>query len=81
MSFSVCKTPEDGARSCANPKLGTAVSLFYRKRSPVHPDRPWTKTKKPHAGEAWGLGCKALAVTYFRMGKPHTSIGDTPFHF
>ena len=24
---------------------------------------------------------KALAVTYFRMGKPHTIIGDTPFHF
>jgi len=20
-------------------------------------------------------------VTYFRMGKPHTIIGDTPFHF
>ena len=24
---------------------------------------------------------KALAVTYFRMGRPHTIIGDTPFHF
>jgi hypothetical protein len=27
------------------------------------------------------FGDKALAVTYFRMGKPHTIIGDTPFHF
>ncbi len=24
---------------------------------------------------------KCLAVTYFRMGKPHTIIGDVPFHF
>ena len=24
---------------------------------------------------------KTLAVTYFRMGKPHTIIGDAPFHF
>ena len=24
---------------------------------------------------------KILAMTYFRMGKPHTIIGDTPFHF
>ena len=28
-----------------------------------------------------GLCDKVLAVTYFRMGKPHTIIGDTPFHF
>jgi hypothetical protein len=24
---------------------------------------------------------QALAVTYFRMGRPHTIIGDAPFHF
>jgi len=24
---------------------------------------------------------KTLAVTYFRMGRPHTIIGDAPFHF
>ncbi len=23
---------------------------------------------------------KILAVTYFHMGRPHTIIGDTPFH-
>lgn len=23
---------------------------------------------------------KALAVTYFRMGRPHTSIGEAAFH-
>ena len=28
-----------------------------------------------------GVGDKDLAVTYFHMGRPHTIIGDTPFHF
>jgi hypothetical protein len=37
--------------------------------------------KNPVTGKSRGFGDKVLAVTYFRMGKPHTSIGDTPFHF
>ena len=28
-----------------------------------------------------GFVVKALAVTYVRMGRPHTIIGETPFHF
>ena len=39
------------------------------------------RQKKTPLCEERGFGDKALAVTYFRMGKPHTIIGDTPFHF
>ena len=37
--------------------------------------------EKPPSRKARGFLDKALAVTYFRMGRPHTIIGDTPFHF
>ena len=39
------------------------------------------KEKAPHQRSMWGLRIKNLAVTYFHMGKPHTIIGDAPFHF
>jgi hypothetical protein len=35
---------------------------------------------KPLRGRG-GVKQKALAVTYFHMGKPHTIIGEAPFHF
>ena len=39
------------------------------------------KTKaQPPCWEA-GLCCKRLAMTYSRMGRPHTTIGDDAFHF
>ena len=37
------------------------------------------KSAAPMKGTA--LSNKTLAVTYFRMGRPHTIIGDAPFHF
>ena len=37
--------------------------------------------KKPRLHLQSGLWNKCLAVTYFRMGKPHTIIGDVLFHF
>jgi hypothetical protein len=40
-----------------------------------------TRQKKPLRHKAQGVFHKALAVTYFRMGRPHTIIGETPFHF
>ena len=41
-----------------------------------------TLAKKNPVTVTWrGFYHKALAVTYFHMGRPHTIIGDTPFHF
>ena len=39
------------------------------------------KTKKPPARCAPGAWDKNLAVSYFRMGKPHTIIGAERFHY
>ena len=39
------------------------------------------KEKAPAVSLTAGALDKALAVTYFHMGRPHTIIGDTPFHF
>lgn len=39
-----------------------------------------SRQKKTHVIQR-GFWAKALAVTYFRMGKPHTIIGDASFHF
>ena len=39
-----------------------------------------SRQKKTHVKRR-GFWNKALAVTYFRMGKPHTIIGDASFHF
>ena len=39
--------------------------------------KPNKKTLSPYRLR---VGEEDLAVTYFRMGRPHTIIGDTPFH-
>ena len=36
--------------------------------------------KKPPARRAEGVLFRSLAMTYSHMGKPHTTIGDAPFH-
>jgi len=37
--------------------------------------------KTPDLEETGGCGIKCLAMTYSRMGRPHTTIGDDAFHF
>ena len=37
----------------------------------------WTKKSRPLGG----FLKLNLAMTYSHMGKPHTTIGDEPFHF
>ena len=39
------------------------------------------RQKKTPTSKMWGFGDSSLAVTYFRMGRPHTIIGDALFHF
>ena len=36
--------------------------------------------KNPTRLPGWGCLFRSLAMTYSHMGKPHTTIGDEPFH-
>ena len=40
-----------------------------------------TKKKAPSQNCERGFSIWSLALTYSHMGKPHTTIGDAPFHF
>ena len=39
------------------------------------------KNKTPAAFAAGVFFFRSLAMTYSHMGKPHTTIGDTSFHY
>ena len=58
----------------ANEKLKIAALVGHGFLNP--------ETKKTPATYATGVFTfRSLAMTYSHMGKPHTTIGDEPFHY
>ena len=69
------------ARRLRRPKLVPAVHTFSHgprssKRMSAHP-----KKQNPSRDATGVFFFRSLAMTYSHMGKPHTTIGDEPFHY
>ena len=58
------------------PPKGVPHKKFHNSTVP-----PLFSGKKKPRRERQGSSKRSLAVTYSHMGRPHTTIGDTPFHF
>jgi hypothetical protein len=73
-----CMTP----RKVLSPRKHGIAKPRYRSTSKAAPPLARGPKKKPGRGVSAGrVVLRGLAVSYFRMGKPHTIIGAERFHF
>ena len=83
-----------GSLQCCHPDRTGGISLCRQRLSPRLPVQKilrlrreppaayFEAIKNPSRFRNWGFYFfRILAMTYSHMGKPHTTIGDEPFHY